>query len=124
MRGKYLSLIPIWRIKEIMKSDKKEIGRLIAGMKSAYARNENVMAWARDNSAGTDNTIVSSLIAYDLQAGTYVEKTQANPEYVNTWSTQLAELFRITRKSVAIVEPCYELATKKSQQRMSDHGYI
>ena len=29
-----------------MKSDKKEIGRLIAGMKSAYARNENVMASA------------------------------------------------------------------------------
>ena len=44
-----------------MKSDKKEIGRLISGMRSAYARNENVMAWARDNSAGTDNTIVSTL---------------------------------------------------------------
>ena len=75
-----------------MKSDKKEIGLLITGMKSAYARNENVMAWARDNSAGTDNTIASTLIAYDLQAGTYVKNAQTNPEYVTAWSTQLAEL--------------------------------
>ena len=36
-----------------MKSDKKEIGHLITGMKSAYARNENVMAWARSNSTLT-----------------------------------------------------------------------
>ena len=75
-----------------MKSDKKEIGRLISGMRSAYARNENVMAWARDNSAGTDNTIASTLIAYDLQAGTYVKNAQTNPEYVTAWSAQLAEL--------------------------------
>jgi hypothetical protein len=32
-----------------MKSDEKEIGSLIGGMKGAYARNENIMAWARDN---------------------------------------------------------------------------
>jgi len=75
-----------------MKSDKKEIGRLISGMRSAYARNENVMAWARDNSARTDNTIASTLIAYDLQAGTYVKNAQTNPEYVAAWSAQLAEL--------------------------------
>jgi hypothetical protein len=207
-----------------MKSDKKEIGRLISGMKSAYARNENVMDWARDNSTLTDNTTVSALIAYDLQAGTYVENAQTNPEHVNTWSAQLAELLkpymisgdrilevgvgeattltgvmkatkcknisafgldiswsriffakkwvksnsvnpclfvgdlfhipladnsmdvvytshslepnggkekdalkellRIARKAVVLVEPCYELATKKAQQRMRDHGYV
>jgi hypothetical protein len=44
-----------------MKSDKKEIGRLISEMKSAYVRNENVMAWDRDNSTLADNTIVSTL---------------------------------------------------------------
>ena len=59
-----------------MKSDKKQIGHLISGMKNAYAHNENVMAWARENSTLTDNTIVSTLIAYDLQAGTYVENAQ------------------------------------------------
>jgi hypothetical protein len=75
-----------------MKSDKKEIGCLISGMKSVYTRNENVMAWACDNSPGTDNTIVSTLIAYDLQVSTYVKNAQTNPEYVTSWSTQLAEL--------------------------------
>jgi hypothetical protein len=49
-----------------MKSDKKEIDRLISGMKSAYVCNENVMVWDRDNSTLADNTIVSTLISYDL----------------------------------------------------------
>ena len=207
-----------------MKSDKEELGRLIMGMKAAYACGENAMAWARANSAFTDNTIVSTLIAYDLQAGTYVEGARSNPAYINSWCAQLAglldpyivagdrilevgvgeattlagvmkaiecqdisaygfdlswsrisvaqkwaeensitprlfvgdlfnipladtsmdvvytshslepnggkeeiaikELLRIARKAVVLVEPCYELASEKAQQRMRAHGYV
>ncbi len=207
----------------IMKSDKEQLSHLIIGMKAAYARGENAMAWARTNST-EDNTIVSTLIAYDLQTGTYVESARSNPDYINSWCKQLAgllepyvvvadkilevgcgeattltgvmkamncqdisaygfdlswsrisvgqkwsednsvtprlfvgdlfhipladnsmdvvytshslepnggkeviaikELLRIARKAVVLVEPCYELAPQKAQQRMREHGYV
>ncbi len=207
-----------------MKSDKDELGRLIVGMRAAYARGDNVMAWARANSAGSDNTLLSTLIAYDLQAGTYVDFTRNDRGFSELWCGQLAELlspyitqrdyilevgvgeattltgvikaincknvsyfgfdlswsrisvankwatensvaprlfvgdlfhipladnsmdvvytshslepnggkeeiaikelFRIARKAVVLVEPCYELATENAQQRMRDHGYV
>lgn len=74
-----------------MKIDKKELGHVIIGMTAAYARGENAMAWARINST-LDDTVVRALIAYDLQAGTYVESARNNPAYINLWSTQLAGL--------------------------------
>jgi hypothetical protein len=207
-----------------MKSDKEELGRLIVGMRAAYMLGENAMAWARANSTVSDNTLVSTLIAYDLQAGTYVDAARKNPVYIDLWCKQLAELlnpyitqgdyilevgvgeattltgvmnaiscvdfsafgfdlswsrvavgqkwavensvtpclfvgdlfsipladnsmdivytshslepnggkeeaaikelFRIARKAVVLVEPCYELAPENAQQRMRDHGYV
>ena len=74
-----------------MEIDKKELGHVIIGMRAAYARGENAMAWARINST-LDDTVVRALIAYDLQAGTYVESARNNPAYINLWSTQLARL--------------------------------
>jgi hypothetical protein len=207
-----------------MKSDKEELGRLIVGMRAAYVRGDNAMAWARAHSTLSDNTVVSTLIAYDLQAGTYVDATRNNPDYIDLWCRQLAallnpyitqgdyilevgvgeattltgvikavsckdvsafgfdiswsrvtvgqkwatensvtpclfvgdlfhipladnsmdvvytshslepnggkeeaaikELFRVARKAVVLVEPCYELASENAQQRMRDHGYV
>lgn len=77
-----------------MKSDMQELGDLIVGMRAAYARGENAMAWARDNSTRADNALVSTLIAYDLQAGSYVAGALANPKYANSWCAQLAGLIR------------------------------
>jgi len=74
-----------------MKIDKKELGHVIIGMRAAYARGENAMAWARINSTH-DDTVVRALIAYDLQAGTYIENARNNPAYINSWSAQLAGL--------------------------------
>lgn len=75
-----------------MKDKKKALGQLIMGMRAAYARGENAMAWARNNTTLTDNTIFSTLIAYDLQAGTYIDAARKNPEYINAWCLQLAKL--------------------------------
>ncbi|MEM2111596.1 MAG: class I SAM-dependent methyltransferase [Candidatus Bathyarchaeia archaeon] len=36
----------------------------------------------------------------------------------------LQELYRITRKYLILLEPCYELATEKARERMKAHGYI
>ena len=77
-----------------MKSDTEELGRFIVGMRAAYARGDNAMAWVRANSARADNTLVATLIAYDLQAGSYVANAQANPNYIDKWCSQLADLLQ------------------------------
>jgi len=74
-----------------MEINKEELGNLIRGMRAAYARGENVMAWARANCTKDDRT-VSALIAYDLQAGTYVQNARNDPAYIDSWSAQMAGL--------------------------------
>lgn len=77
-----------------MKSDVNEISSLILGMRDAYTRGDNAMAWARSNSSRKDNLLLSTLVAYDLQAGSYVDNARANPNYINEWCMQLAGLIQ------------------------------
>lgn len=39
-------------------------------------------------------------------------------------SEALKELYRVARKYLVLVEPCYELATAEGQDRMENNGYI
>jgi SAM-dependent methyltransferase len=75
-----------------MKSNKKNLRKIIVGMRNAYESGENAMAWARRNSDFNENSVISTLIAYDLQAGTYAEAARFNPEYTNNWCNQLAKI--------------------------------
>lgn len=87
-----------------MKSMKKnidvfpnEFGQLIIGMRNAYEKGENAMAYARDALADQSgrsgsNQHIATLVAYDLQAGTYVERARENPEFIKVWCKQLADL--------------------------------
>jgi hypothetical protein len=77
-----------------MKTDTHELGRIITGMRAAYTRGENAMQWARANSEGVGNSVVSTLVAYDLQAGSYVTNARQNSEYINKWCAQIAGLLQ------------------------------
>jgi len=77
-----------------MQTDSHELRRVISGMRSAYMRGDNAMAWARANTNEIGNSVVSTLVAYDLQAGSYVANARVNPGFVNTWCGQLASLIR------------------------------
>jgi len=77
-----------------MKTDLQEFGQIIVGMRTAYASGENAMAWARANCTHNNNTIDTTLIAYDLQAGSYVAGARRNSQYRLKWCGQLAELLR------------------------------
>lgn len=78
-----------------MKSDSDRLRMLLAGMRSAYFRGENVMAYARQTLTSTANDPVATLVAYDLQSGSYVSAARQNPGSNARWCCQLAEL--ITR---------------------------
>lgn len=77
-----------------MNAETDDLRRLIVGMRRAYARGDNAMAYARANSMGDKNSVASTLVAYDLQAGNYVDEARRNPKYINGWCEQLADLLR------------------------------
>ena len=65
---------------------------LILGMRAAFARGENAMAYARSLLGGTANTTEATLIAYDLQAGSYTARAKSFRLDNERWCRQLAEV--------------------------------
>jgi ubiquinone/menaquinone biosynthesis C-methylase UbiE len=63
--------------------------KLLLGMKDAYNRNENAMAWARDFLNEDQNLVESTLIAYELQSGTYISDFKNNVKFFKSWWKQL-----------------------------------
>jgi len=96
-----------------LRSDVTEMGRLILGMHAAYARGENAMAYARQTAGSLGNSPVSALIAYDLQAGTYISGARANPEGRVRWCGQLSKILDpyITEQSSILEVGCGEATT-------------
>lgn len=85
-----------------------ELGQLIIGMRSEYANGNNVMAYARNvlgkTIRGGRNHRLATLVAYDLQAGTYVEITKNNPDFNQQWCKQLADLIAPFAKGGSLLE--------------------
>lgn len=96
-----------------LRTDVTELGRLILGMRAAYARGENAMEYARKTAGALGNSAVSTLIAYDLQAGTYIAGARANPEARARWCGQLAEILNpyISTQSSILEVGCGEATT-------------
>lgn len=90
-----------------------ELGRLILGMRSAYSRGENVMEYARNFSKLSVNLPESTMIAYDLQAGSYIEWTRLNNDLAKAWCKQLAELIKpyISSETSLLEVGCGEATT-------------
>lgn len=75
-----------------MHDDPAALRNLVIGMRAAYARGENVMAWARAATGGDRNSALAILIAYDLQAGTYSAAARSAPDVRAKWCAEMAEL--------------------------------
>lgn len=69
--------------------DPKALGKLIFEMKQAYARGDNAMAEARKILGDSQNNLVATLVAYDLQAGSYTELVKNNPESKKKYCKEL-----------------------------------
>lgn len=94
-------------------SDATELRRLILGMRAAYAQGGNAMEYARQAAGTAGNSAVATLIAYDLQAGSYIAGVRANAEANLRWSTQLAEILDpfLTKQSSLLEVGCGEATT-------------
>lgn len=96
-----------------LRSDVAELRQLIMGMRAAYASGENAMEYARQTSSTDGNSVVAALIAYDLQAGSYVASARENPEGNLRWSKQLAEILDtlLTKQCSLLEVGCGEATT-------------
>lgn len=73
------------------------LSAIIRGMRTVYFSGGNAMEWCRDHLRATEATAsgndpLATLVAYDLQAGSYVALTKATPEANDRWCSQLATL--------------------------------
>jgi ubiquinone/menaquinone biosynthesis C-methylase UbiE len=79
-----------------MEFSKKELNQLIIGMKQAYLEGKNATEFARTflnkYSDEKTNYKIAILLAYDLQAGTYVENVLKNNDFYKSWCKQLTSL--------------------------------
>ncbi len=98
---------------KLLPTDATELGRLMLGMRAAYARGENVMEYARHTASTLGNSPIATLVAYDLQAGTYIAGARANPEGRALWCEQLAGILNpyITKQSTVLEVGCGEATT-------------
>ena len=86
---------------------------LLLGMRAAYARGENVMEYARREAGSEVNILAATLVAYDLQTGSYVDHVSANQESNDRWCSQLAEILRpfVDARSSLLEVGCGEATT-------------
>jgi ubiquinone/menaquinone biosynthesis C-methylase UbiE len=64
----------------------------ILSMRRAYLGGENAMEAGRRSRSEETNSTNTTLVAYDLQAGSYVENAISNPEANSRWCRQLSDL--------------------------------
>ena len=79
-----------------MTMNQRQLSYLIFEMKNSFLAGENVMAKARailsKGLVNSENATIATLIAYDLQAGSYVAETLKNPARKDRWCEQAASL--------------------------------
>ncbi|AUZ85998.1 hypothetical protein CDW43_05430 [Methylophaga nitratireducenticrescens] len=89
------------------------MGKMIRGMRAAYANGENAMEYARNFINRSENLTISTLIAYDLQAGNYVDHARSHTEERAKWCKQLAKILSpfLTEQSSVLEVGCGEATT-------------
>jgi SAM-dependent methyltransferase len=75
----------------------EQMAEVILGMREAYFQGGNAMEWCREYFRNSKmivegNDILATLVAYDLQAGSYVSAARSDRERNRRWCSQLADL--------------------------------
>jgi hypothetical protein len=86
---------------------------LILEMRKAYSLGQNAMEYARLMTKTSVNSTEATMIAYDLQAGTYVKSAQQDPQGNLLYCVQLAKILQpfVTAQSTLLEIGCGEATT-------------
>lgn len=95
------------------KTDVNELAKMISGMRTAYECGENAMEYARNLNTGGTNSTLATLIAYDLQAGSYIDRVRKFPNQNTTWCKQIQSIISpyLTSDSSILEVGCGEATT-------------
>lgn len=74
------------------KTESIQLANMSLALREAYARGDNVMEFARTAFGHSANTPFVTLMAYDLQAGSYIAAARKDPAYRMRWCGQIAGL--------------------------------
>lgn len=77
---------------EALFSEEAALSQLILRLREVFANGENVMEHARRFLNNSQNTTLSILIAYDLQAGSYIEYAQQWPNRINKRCEEVSDI--------------------------------
>jgi ubiquinone/menaquinone biosynthesis C-methylase UbiE len=77
-----------------LQTDVKKLRAIIRAMQDAYAQGKNAMAAARSILGQKSNDPMATLIAYDLQAGTYTAAKRRNSGFVNAKDVEVASFIK------------------------------
>jgi ubiquinone/menaquinone biosynthesis C-methylase UbiE len=82
-------------------------------LREAFFRGENVMEYARTTFGESANTPLITLLAYDLQAGSYIRSARNDPQYRQLWCRQIASLLEpfVCSQSSLLEVGCGEATT-------------
>ena len=69
-----------------------ELAKIITGMRTAYKCGENAMEYARNINMDDSNSTLATLIAYDLQAGSYIDRVRKFPSQNIDWCKQIQSI--------------------------------
>lgn len=97
----------------LLPSNLTEIGLLLQGMQNAFKRGDNAMEHARQMLQIEKNSITATMIAYDLQSGSYIREAENHPEIRNIWCNQLADILNpfVSKYSSIMEVGCGEATT-------------
>lgn len=65
---------------------------LIPKIRELYSRGENIIQFLRNQSGKDLNTIEDILISYDFQAGSYIKFASDNPQYIDAYTGEIANV--------------------------------
>lgn len=90
-----------------------KLSDLIADLRAHFAAGGNATQRARELRSSPDNEAFGILVAYDLQAGSYVGLTRASPAVHDQWCEQVTDCIRpFARENMSLLEVgCGECTT-------------